>query len=168
MNFNQSVRTVFSRYATFSGRARRSEYWWFYLFLLIAGIVLGFFDGLIFGSQDTDPAPISAIFSLATFVPTIAVTARRLHDVERSGWWQIAPISVIFLTILMVAIQAFILAFAAGAAAVVCVILLLVWTIRKGTHGPNEYGADPLGGNSGPDDDDDMRRTWVPPVNRND
>lgn len=146
MTFSNSVKTCLSKYATSTGRASRSEYWWFYLFIFLATIFFGIIDGMVFGFGDSDPSPISTVFSLATFIPTIAVTIRRLHDVNRSGWWQIAPISLILLTGIMAAIEAAILATAAGVAALICVILLIVWLIKRGTIGENRFGPDPLDG----------------------
>ena len=83
MGFTQSISTVFSKYATFDGRATRSEYWWFTLFSLIVGAILsgghfGFGQGHHF---------LYDIWSLATVLPTLAVAVRRLHDTDRSGWW---------------------------------------------------------------------------------
>ena len=147
MTFPESIKTCFSKYATFTGRASRSEYWWFYLFILIGSFI----------------PVISIIFSLATFVPTIAVTSRRLHDVDRSGWWQVAPISMILLTSILAAIEANILATAAGIAALVCIIMLIVWLIKIGTIGDNRFGSDPL---DGPDNlsDDQYSTSSIPKV----
>ena len=78
MNFVDSVKTCFAQYATFTGRASRPEYWWFFLFCFIASCVLSVFS-----------QALSGIFSLATFIPSIAVGARRLHETNRSGWWQL-------------------------------------------------------------------------------
>lgn len=78
MTFTESIQTCFKKYANFSGRASRSEYWWWALFVLlitIAGQVIGDIPG--------------AIASLVTLVPYLAVTSRRLHDIGKSGWWQL-------------------------------------------------------------------------------
>lgn len=144
MKFSDAVRTCFSKYATFSGRASRSEYWWFFLFIMLFSFIFAVIDGTFFGFGEFDPSPISTIFSLATLVPSIAVAARRLHDTDRSGWWQIAPISMVLLTVVMIAMGANILAFAAGATAIICVVLVLIWFVKKGTDGENHFGADPL------------------------
>ena len=77
-----------SSYATFSGRARRSEYWYFTLFALLASLALGVVDGLVgtdegMGGQGL----LSGLATLALLLPSLAVTARRLHDTDRSGWW---------------------------------------------------------------------------------
>ncbi len=78
MNFQDAVKTCFSKYADFSGRALRSEFWWFMLFLFVAGLILQMVSGVI-----------GALFSLGTLVPSLAAGARRLHDTGRSGWWQL-------------------------------------------------------------------------------
>ena len=93
MNFQNSVKICFKKYATFSGRASRSEFWYFWLFsyaiyaiLLISAINIAYIFFWFFGG-----------FFLVTFIPFIAVTARRLHDVNKSGWFQILPLPFSFL-----------------------------------------------------------------------
>jgi uncharacterized membrane protein YhaH (DUF805 family) len=78
MNFQDSIKICFTKYADFSGRASRPEYWWFFLFNILVSAVLAIF------SQG-----LSSLFSLATLVPRLAVGARRLHETNRSGWWQL-------------------------------------------------------------------------------
>lgn len=78
MTFVESVRTCFKKYADFNGCASLSEFWWWFLFTVIAGLVLGVISN-----------KLSAAFSLATIVPGLAVAARRLHDTDRSGWLQL-------------------------------------------------------------------------------
>ncbi len=78
MTFQESVRVCLSKYADFSGRASRSEYWWFFLFVFLASLGTSMIHEVLGG-----------IFALATLLPSIAVTARRLHDTNRSGWWQL-------------------------------------------------------------------------------
>jgi uncharacterized membrane protein YhaH (DUF805 family) len=106
---------VLKKYAVFNGRARRTEFWMFTLINIIILIVLSIIDGLI-GS----PGIISLIYSLAVLIPCIAVTARRLHDTGRSGWWIL--ISLIPLI---------------GA------IVLLVFTVQDSKSGENQYGPNP-------------------------
>ena len=122
MNIMQSISTVFSKYITFAGRAQRSEYWWFILFILIGSAVAAAFD-TVTGSMNFTYGTgiIGAIFSLVIFLPCWAVEVRRLHDVGKSGWW--------LLIILIPLIGS---------------IILLIWLIRKGTEGDNQYGPDPL------------------------
>lgn len=119
MDFQTAVRTCFQKYATISGRARRSEYWWFVLFSLIGNLILGIVDAILFG----DAQVLSAIFSLAILLPSICVAGRRLHDTGRSAWW---------LLLMLIPLIGF--------------LVLLFWFIQKGTDGPNEYGPDPLAG----------------------
>ena len=107
----------------FNGRARRAEFWWFILFVFVVSTVLSLIDMALFEGVLQDIGPLSAIFTLITLIPAIAVTARRLHDVGRSGWWQL-----LFLL------------------PVIGFLVILFWAVQKGTDGPNEYGRDPLGG----------------------
>ena len=90
MSFGQAVSTVFSKYATFSGRARRSEYWWWYLFVTIVFIVASVIDraaGLTYGDATYAGGWLSSIAGLALLLPNLAVGVRRLHDTGRTGWW---------------------------------------------------------------------------------
>lgn len=78
MNFVTAVKTVLTeKYATFTGRARRSEYWWFVLANFLIGLIVGFIDITI----------LTGIVNLLLIVPSLAVGARRLHDIGKSGWW---------------------------------------------------------------------------------
>ena len=105
MGFGTAVKTVFSKYATFSGRARRSEFWWWVLFVTIIAFILRFVDYAIGWNMGTStstvtingqttvsdgPAPfgiLSSLWALAVLLPGLAVMVRRLHDSGRSGWW---------------------------------------------------------------------------------
>ena len=108
MNFGQAVTSCFSQYATFSGRATRSEYWYFTLFVLIAGLVITFVAGLLTALLGL---PVDAtqsltflmvnIFHLALFVPSLAVSVRRLHDINRSGWWVLIAFTIIGILLLL-------------------------------------------------------------------
>lgn len=109
--FVGAVKTCFMKYVDFKGRAPRSEYWWFYLFNFIVQMVL-----LIISE------PLSSAYTLAIFLPSLAVGVRRLHDTDRSGWW-----------LLLVIIP------------LIGWILLLIWACQKGTSGNNRFGSDPLG-----------------------
>lgn len=105
MTFVESIKTCFSKYTNFDGRASRSEYWWFTLFT----ILVSFGEALIIdlslpnntSYQDT-AAVVSLIVTLILFLPTIAVTTRRLHDVNKSGWWQLISFTIIGLIPLIV------------------------------------------------------------------
>jgi uncharacterized membrane protein YhaH (DUF805 family) len=112
MDFWQAIRSGFSKYANFSGRAPRSEFWFWTLFYCLAGIAASFVDRAI-------GLPVaSGLFWLATLIPTLAVTVRRLHDLDRTGWW--------------------LLLFVVPAANFV----LVVWWCMRGTSGYNRFGPD--------------------------
>jgi uncharacterized membrane protein YhaH (DUF805 family) len=124
---------VLRRYATFTGRARRTEFWMFTLFNAIVGIVLAAVDALVFGtgsftalsgggsaSVGVSVGLLSTLYSLAVFLPGLAVTVRRLHDTDRSGWWVLIAL----------------VPFVGG-------IVLLVLLVLEGTRGPNRHGYDP-------------------------
>jgi uncharacterized membrane protein YhaH (DUF805 family) len=78
MTFLESIKTCFSKYATFDGTASRSEYWWFFLFLFLASVFFGVFS-----------EKLQLAFNLLTLLPSLAAATRRLHDTDRSGWWQL-------------------------------------------------------------------------------
>jgi uncharacterized membrane protein YhaH (DUF805 family) len=84
MDFQTAVRTCLQKYVDFNGTAKRPEFWWWVLFIVLGGLVLSAVDRILFGS---DRDVLGAVFSLATLLPTLAVGARRLHDVGRSAWW---------------------------------------------------------------------------------
>ena len=85
MNIIKSISSCMSKFATFSGTASRSEFWWFFLAQILALIV----TALLFG-------PMTANFvSLALLLPTLAVGTRRLHDIDKSGWWQLLTLTLI-------------------------------------------------------------------------
>tara|TARA_Y100000813_G_scaffold45317_1_gene31142 strand:- start:91 stop:459 length:369 start_codon:yes stop_codon:yes gene_type:complete len=101
---SQAVSTVLiKKYATFNGRAGLSEYWWFILFLTLGNLVfsgldsyLGTTAGFMYqGNIEIKTSLFNGIFSLLTFIPSIAVAARRLHDVNKSGWWQLLMLTII-------------------------------------------------------------------------
>jgi|TARA_B110000438_G_scaffold239386_1_gene237623 uncharacterized membrane protein YhaH (DUF805 family) len=95
MNFQTSIKTCFSKYAVFSGRASRSEFWFFVLFGLLGGVISAIIDTMILGYSAEVNGPINLIFSVALILPSIAVTTRRLHDINKSGWWQLLWLTVI-------------------------------------------------------------------------
>lgn len=112
---------VLKKYAQFSGRARRKEYWYFTLFNVIFSVVLSFVDGLT-GTWDPESGIglLSAIYTLAVLVPSIAVGVRRLHDTGRSAWW---------LLLLLIPL--------------IGVIIFLVFMVLDSQEGENQYGPSP-------------------------
>ena len=124
MSFKESIVNVFQNYANFSGRARRSEYWYFTLFIFLVSAVLSGLNAAVFGTdaQMTIFTVIQSLFSLATLIPSIAVTVRRLHDIGKSGWFY-------FLILIPV----------------VGSIILLVWECKDSEPGTNAYGPNPKG-----------------------
>jgi len=95
--------TVLKKYAVFSGRAQRAEYWYFVLFNLIVSIILTLVDNML-GLYDMQSGlgALSGIYTLAVLIPSLAVGARRLHDIGKSGWWQLIVIIPIIGLILMI------------------------------------------------------------------
>ena len=89
MNFSQAISTCMGKYATFSGKAGKSEYWWFYLFTVLMSWGSTIVAGAMFSFGDPMVDIFSGIVSLAFFVPVIAAGSRRLHDIGKSGWWQL-------------------------------------------------------------------------------
>ncbi|KAA9007797.1 DUF805 domain-containing protein [Histidinibacterium aquaticum] len=115
MNFEQAIRTaVQQRYADFQGRSRRAEYWYFALMMFVLNLISQAIGGVI--------ALLIGLVSLLLLIPGIAVTVRRLHDLDKSGW---------FALLLLIPI--------------VNIVLILIWFTQPGTKGPNRYGPDPVG-----------------------
>lgn len=113
---------VLKQYAVFSGRARRKEYWMFVLFNLIVSFIIGIVTGIIGVATGSDLSIVSFLYGAAVMLPSIAVGVRRLHDIDRSGWWLLLS----FIPILGW-------------------IVLLVFHVKDSTPGENEYGANPKG-----------------------
>ena len=91
MTFFESIQTCFSKYADFNGRASRPELWWWVLFVFLASAAASMLGQVA-----------SGLFSLAVLLPNLAVTARRLHDIDRSGWWQLIVLIPLIGWILMI------------------------------------------------------------------
>lgn len=147
LGLRRAVRRVYAKFATFSGRARREEFWWFCLFTLLAGIVLSILDGIVFGTgrygpcntmglwgghmdfapggtawcARSDGGPLTNLFGLINIIPSLALWSRRLHDTDRSFWW-----------LLLVLIP------------VIGWIILFVFAVSRGTIGDNRFGPDPV------------------------
>ncbi|HWU50746.1 MAG TPA: DUF805 domain-containing protein [Asticcacaulis sp.] len=124
MSFIDAIKSGFKNYVNFQGRATRSEYWWWALFEILLMFIPAFLIGLGGGGSDslaTIGGLLYIVIGLGLLLPSLSVYIRRLHDTDHSGWW-----------ILL------------GFIPVIGGIVLLVWTIMKGTNGPNKYGPDPL------------------------
>ncbi|MGD1886242.1 MAG: DUF805 domain-containing protein [Cohaesibacteraceae bacterium] len=115
--FADVIKTVFGRYVQFQGRARRSEYWYWVLFIVLVSIGLAFVAGAIFGFDETDLAIFGPIFSLATFVPSLAVGFRRMHDIGRTAWWLLI-----------------------GLIPLIGTIVIIYWFVQPGQPSDNQYG----------------------------
>lgn len=113
MNFTDAVKTVLTeKYVDFNGRASRSEFWWYVLFAFIASAVLQLVDNAIVGMP-----LLASIFALATLLPGLAVSVRRLHDKDKSGW---------FILLCLIPL--------------IGAIILIYWYATEGTPGDNQYG----------------------------
>jgi len=101
-DFADQTIICFKKYSVFKGKASRKEYWYFYLFTLIVSLLTYFIDISIFRKDPDGILFINAFFSMVTFLPSIAVGSRRLHDVNKSGWWQLISLTVIGLIPLII------------------------------------------------------------------
>lgn len=97
MSFVQSVETCLKKYTDFSGIASRSEYWWFFLFNILMSTVGSIADGILLGTEPGSTGIITTLVSLGLLLPSLAVGARRLHDINKSGWWQLLWLGFILL-----------------------------------------------------------------------
>lgn len=142
MTFGEAISSAFSKYATFSGRAPRSEYWWFVLFAMLLGFVAEIIDLAV------NSGVIGTLVSLGLFLPGIAVSVRRMHDIERSGWWILLPLGAgapFFVLAILFGGSSALIALG-GIAALIGIVILFVFTVTPGTKGGNRYGADLLPG----------------------
>jgi uncharacterized membrane protein YhaH (DUF805 family) len=126
MSFIAAIRSVLTQYVGFTGRARRSEYWWFALFTILVGLAAAILDNVLGTTLGPDNSTawssgvISIIVNLALLLPSLAVAVRRLHDTDRSGWWLLI-----------------------GLVPIVGAIVLLVFLVLDSTPGTNRFGANP-------------------------
>lgn len=119
MSFVEAIKCVFQNYVNFSGRARRSEYWYFALFSGIISFALNFVNQILGASEPL--ALIIILVSLGLFLPSLAVNVRRLHDIGKSGWWILIELTI------------------------VGVIPFIIWLCRDSQPGENQYGPNPKG-----------------------
>ena len=160
VSFLKAVELGFKNYFKFSGRATRAEYWWWILFTVLAGIGLAVVDTFtgtmgMFG----DSGLLGFLFELATMVPSFALGVRRLHDINRTGWWFLLllgffPIAAIgggillvsfFLldNLLILTVIGFAMLIGFGMLGIIGILVLIMWGIKKGDEGLNKYGPDP-------------------------
>ena len=138
VSFPQAIKLGFKNYSNFSGRARRSEYWWFLLFSWLLGFI----------------PLVGIVGSIVGLAVLVSIATRRLHDIGKSGWWLLIPgipvIAAIISGIVLVALIfsdppgiIIILLLVPAVAAIATSIILFIWFVRKGDTGPNKYGPDP-------------------------
>lgn len=153
MGFGDAIRSCFSKFVTFSGRARRSEYWFFVLFGILVAIPAAIVDAVLFPDIHGN-GPVQGVTSLVLFLPSLSVTVRRLHDRDWSGFWLLGIYIYAF-----AAICALVMLFVSGIkdpiehslpliallalGGVGYGIFLFVLSVLPGTQGPNKYGPDP-------------------------
>lgn len=118
MSFMDAIRSCFAQYVGFSGRARRSEFWYFYLFTIILSVIASVLQRALSNSSS---GFVTGIVALAIILPSLAVGVRRLHDTSRSGWWLLI-----------------------GLIPIIGTIVLIVFYVQD-SHGDNQYGPSPKG-----------------------
>jgi uncharacterized membrane protein YhaH (DUF805 family) len=147
MTFTESIKTVvFKKYATFTGRAPRSEYWWYSLFTFLLSLLAAVIANTLYG----DPSELTLfdIVWLLIFLPSVAVSVRRLHDVNKSGWWLLYPwLGLILIPIASLfddtsLMDSMIVISIALMALVYLYVLYLA--IKKSDSGENQYGKSPI------------------------
>lgn len=119
VSFSQAVRMAFDSYCRFQGRSSRSEYWWWVLFVAILSFCIGIIEGIL-GFSMTAVQTTSGILSLVLLLPGLGLSVRRLHDINKSGWW-----------ILL------------GLIPVVGAIILIIWFAQNSQMQDNQYGPVP-------------------------
>jgi uncharacterized membrane protein YhaH (DUF805 family) len=140
VTFFEAVESVFKKYFQFSGRSLRSEFWYFALFIFIVDFLLLFLDAHILDISWSDffyseeAGYLGIIFGLATAIPYISVTARRLHDVNRSGWWMLITLTIIG------------------------IIPFLYWMCKESDNNENRYGEPPFSSGN----QNDLLNTSIP------
>ena len=173
MGFVEAVRSCLSNYVTFSGRARRPEYWWFWLACILAGLVASALDAALFGSVETSVTesvtrspggdvtrrvtaasevngPISGLVGLATLLPLLAAGWRRMHDVGRSGWWSLLAAGTTLVSVpLGMAIGGTAGAVLAVVPPLVATIVVFVWLLSPSEAGENRFGPEPPAAGTG-------------------
>jgi len=155
MGFGEAVRTCLRKYVDFTGRARRSEYWWFVLFSILIGVVAGMVDRILVpGMAARGTGLFGMLASLALLLPSLSVSVRRLHDVDRTGWWVLGFYAALIVLVFVGLGAAFtghpLAALVAMLGLCGLCVWLIVWFATRGTAGPNRFGPDPLAGDVTP------------------
>ncbi len=167
MGFSEAVSVCLRKYVTFSGRAKRPEYWYFVLFMFLGGIIFGVFDYTFFGGSTETTAtsievrsngPLTSIFNLAVLLPSLAVGWRRMHDTGRSGLYLFFPLLVMLCLWAYLAVWGGLAqlmtgdfgAFFGGLGGIVAIgaltlmivspLIVLFWLIQPSQPNDNEYG----------------------------
>ena len=172
MTLVEATRTCLSKYASFSGRAARPEFWWFILVVVIGNFIAGLLDALLFGppvavetTRTITPdgavideaqvaaygdGPLSIVFGLATFLPVLAAGWRRLHDVGRTGWWWFATTASSLFSLLVSGLLAQVAPALAGWLFILLIVgtlavgvTVLVFLVSRGDPEPNRFGPPP-------------------------
>ena len=120
MGFIEAIKICLNKYVDFKGRARRSEYWFFFLFTLLVSVILGFAEGYLGIFPNINQSILANIFALIVLLPAIGVGVRRLHDTNHSGWWYLLSIIPI-----------------------IGFIILLIWLCKDSDEGDNRFGSNP-------------------------
>ncbi len=113
-----------TKYATFTGRARRKEYWYYVLFYLIVMAAAAVVDAILFATMDN--GPLQALVTIGLLCPSLAVSFRRFHDIDRSAWWLLIGVIPILGT-----------------------LVVIYWAAQPGTKGDNPFGSDPIADEEG-------------------
>jgi uncharacterized membrane protein YhaH (DUF805 family) len=116
MGFTEAIKSGFDNYVKFDGRSARPAYWWWFLFAVLAAIGANIVDRAIL-----DTTLISALVGLGLFLPGLAVSVRRLHDIDHSGWWILI-----------------------GLIPIIGFIVLIVFYVRQSDQGENRFGPAPV------------------------
>ena len=118
VGFVESLSLFFKNYLNFSGRSGPSAYWWYLLWSLIFTILFALIDSLALDISAEDLFSLSSAFALITLIPSISLSFRRLHDIDKSGWWLLISLTIIGIPV------------------------LIYWAIKAGDRQENSYGAD--------------------------
>ena len=123
VSFPEAIKRGFQQYFDFRSRSTRAEFWWWALFVLVTDLILILVD-MRMGTYNamTSNGLLSGLFGLGTLIPSLALGARRLHDINRSGWWQLMWVGILL---------------------IVPVLVLIGWAIKRSDEGTNKHGPDP-------------------------